>query len=393
MKLVSVLTSSLTSILASSFMMLGMAMDGFAQTTSQKIQQKGLKLPLEKIKLPPGFQISVFAEAPGARSLAVTPSGVVFVGTRGGQKENNVYRIKPNKAGDKAASVEVFSNNFNSPNGVAFKDGKLYVADISKITEFADAETESGQTSASRVLTQIFPTDGHHGWKFIRFGPDGKLYVPVGAPCNICDPKSDYARIFRLDVNGKDKEEVAQGVRNTVGFDFHPETKELWFTENGRDSLGDDIPGDEINRVTQIKEHFGFPYCHAGTISDKEFSGKDCKQFTSPEIVLRAHVAALGMRFYSGAQFPLEYKHQIFFAEHGSWNRTKPQGYRIEVASLTGTKITKVESFAEGWLQNESAWGRPVDIEIYKDGSLLVSDDKAGVVYRIRYTEPKNPPK
>ncbi|RYZ66682.1 MAG: sorbosone dehydrogenase family protein, partial [Proteobacteria bacterium] len=276
---------------------------------------------------------------------------------------------------------------------VAFKDGKLYVADIAMITEFADAETKPVKGLKTRVLPQTFPTDGHHGWKFIRFGPDGKLYVPVGAPCNICDPKTEYARIFKIDVNGKDKEEVAQGIRNTVGFDFHPDSKELWFTENGRDWMGDDTPGDEINRVTKAKEHFGFPFCHAGTIPDKEFTGKACKEFTAPEATLRAHVAALGMRFYTGAQFPLEYKHQILFAEHGSWNRAKPQGYRLGIATMSGDKITKVDSFAEGWLQNESDWGRPVDIEIYKDGSLLVSDDKAGVVYRISYTDPKKAPK
>jgi glucose/arabinose dehydrogenase len=355
------------------------------------IPQKEPKLALDKITLPPGFKISLFAVAPGARELAVSPSGTVFVGTQGGfGKGGNVYRIKVAKDGEKAESVEVLSDEFDSPNGVAFKDGKLYVADISAITEISDPEAQIGKTLKTRILAQSFPKDKHHGWKFIRFGPDGKLYVPVGAPCNICDPKTDYARIFRLDVNGKDKEEVAQGIRNTVGFDWHPTSKELWFTDNGRDWMGDDTPPDEINRVTKIGQNFGFPYCHGKNIPDKEFTGKNCgKDFTPPEFELRAHVASLGMRFYTGEQFPIEYKHQIFYAEHGSWNRAKPQGYRVAVATLKGNEVVKVEGFAEGWLQNGNDWGRPVDIEMYKDGSLLVSDDKAGVIYRISYSKPK----
>ncbi|MGZ3744382.1 MAG: PQQ-dependent sugar dehydrogenase [Pseudobdellovibrionaceae bacterium] len=343
---------------------------------------EGKKLPLEKLSLPPGFSITIFAEVPGARSLAVTPSGVVFVGSRGLGEEHNVYRIKNNK-------VEIIASNFKSPNGVAFKDGKLYVADISRITEFTDPENKTGKELHPRVLPQRFPTDTHHGWKFIRFGPDGKLYVPVGANCNICDPGKEYARIFRIDVKGRSKEEVAQGVRNTVGFDFHPQTKELWFTDNGRDWLGDDSPPDEVNRLTKIGQNFGFPFCSGKSTQNPEFTQKKCAEFTPPLVELRAHVAALGMRFYTGDNFPADYKGQIILAEHGSWNRTQPQGYRLTLVRLKNGDVEKVEGFIEGWLQGADAWGRPVDVEMYKDGSLLVSDDKAGVIYRVSYSAPK----
>jgi glucose/arabinose dehydrogenase len=338
---------------------------------------EGNKLPLDQIKLPPGFSISVFAEVPGARSLAVTPAGVVFVGSRG----DHVYRIKNGK-------VDVLASNFKSGNGVAFKDGKLYVADISRITVFTDPENKIGTDFNPKMLPQKFPTDTHHGWKFIRFGPDGKLYVPVGANCNICDPGTEYARIFRIDVDGTSKEEVAQGVRNTVGFDFHPQTKELWFTDNGRDWLGEDRPSDELNRLTKIGQNFGFPYCGGKDLQDPNFRQKKCADLTPPEVELRAHVAALGMRFYNGQSFPPDFEGQIILAEHGSWNRVKPQGYRLTLVRLKVGEPAKAEPFVEGWLQGNDAWGRPVDVEIYKDGSLLVSDDKAGVVYRISYSPP-----
>ncbi len=332
-------------------------------------------LPLNKLKLPPGFQISVWAQVEGARSLAVAPDGRVFVGTRTGDK---VHVIKDGK-------VQVFAAGLDKPNGVAFRDGKLYVAEISRILEFDASEKVKLPTKALRALPQKFPSDAHHGWKFIRFGPDGKLYVPVGANCNICDPGTEYARIYRIDVNGTSKEEVAQGVRNTVGFDFHPVSKELWFTDNGRDMLGDDIPPCEVNRLTQAGQNFGFPFCHGKNIQDPEFGRKECSAFTPPVIELRAHVAPLGLRFYMGSMFPTSYKNSLIFAEHGSWNRSVPQGYRLTFAKLNGDKVEKVEGFIEGWLQGETAWGRPVDVEMMADGSLLVSDDKAGVIYRVSY--------
>jgi glucose/arabinose dehydrogenase len=339
-------------------------------------------LPLDKIKMPSGFKISVFAEVPGARSLTIAPSGTVFVGSRGMGGVHNVYRIKNGK-------VDIIADNFKSPNGVAFKDDKLYVADIDKVTVFTDPENKSGKDLKPKVLPQRFPTDEHHGWKFIRFGPDGKLYIPVGANCNVCDPGKEYARIYRIDVNGTSKEEIAHGVRNTVGFDFDPVTKDLWFTDNGRDWMGDDLPPDELNHLTKVGEDFGFPYCHGKNVQDPDFKNKKCGEQIPPVVELRAHVAALGMRFYVGAQFPSEYKNRIFLAEHGSWNRAKPQGYRLTLVTFPPGVAPKAEGFAEGWLQGDDAWGRPVDVEIYKDGSLLVSDDKAGVVYQISYSPPK----
>ncbi|NUN05497.1 MAG: sorbosone dehydrogenase family protein [Bdellovibrio sp.] len=334
------------------------------------------KLPLETLKMPKGFSIAVWAEVPGARSLAQAPDGRVFVGTRNGDK---VYVVQNGKA-------EVLAQGLDTPNGVAYKDGKLYVAQISRILEFDVADTKKLPLKPLRTLEVKFPSDTHHGWKFIRFGPDGKLYVPVGANCNVCDAGTEYARIYRIDVNGKTKDVVAEGVRNTVGFDWHPTTKELWFTDNGRDWMGDDLPPCEVNRVSKEKEHFGFPYCHGDANLDPEFGkGKKCANFTAPAVELRAHVAPLGMRFYTGEQFPAEYKNNIILAEHGSWNRSKAQGYQLTLVKLNGAKAEKPVAFIEGWLQGDSAWGRPVDVEVLPDGSMLVSDDKAGVIYKLTY--------
>jgi glucose/arabinose dehydrogenase len=236
------------------------------------------------------------------------------------------------------------------------------------------------------VITDRFPRETHHGWKFIRFGPDGWLYVPVGAPCNIGEPDPAHALISRIKPDGTAYEVFARGIRNSVGFDWDPRSKELWFTDNGRDMLGDDLPSDELNHAARAGMHFGYPYCHQGDTADPEFGGKRaCAEFAPPAVKLGAHVASLGMRFYTGASFPAEYRNNIFVAEHGSWNRSKMIGYRIARVVVEGGRVTKHEVFAEGWLQNESAWGRPVDLEVMPDGSLLVSDDLAGVVYRIAY--------
>jgi glucose/arabinose dehydrogenase len=239
------------------------------------------------------------------------------------------------------------------------------------------------------VITDRFPKETSHGWKFIAFGPDGKLYVPVGAPCNICEPDPDrYALIARMNQDGSEYEVVARGVRNSVGFDWDPTTHDLWFTDNGRDYLGDHQPPDELNHASKAGLHFGYPYCHGETIPDPEYGNKHaCHEFTAPVVTLGPHVASLGMRFYTGAMFPLKYRQQIFIAEHGSWNRSEKIGYRITLVSRDEQGELRYSIFAEGWLQGQKAWGRPADVLVMPDGALLVSDDLAGVIYRISYRE------
>jgi glucose/arabinose dehydrogenase len=238
------------------------------------------------------------------------------------------------------------------------------------------------------VVADRLPKETHHGWKFIAFGPDGWLYVPVGAPCNVCEPDPErYAAILRMRPDGSQLQTYARGVRNSVGFDWHPDTHELWFTDNGRDMLGDDVPPDELNRAPRPGLHFGYPYCHGGTVADPEYGKKHaCSDFTPPAQALGAHVAALGMRFYTGTQFPPEYRGQIFIAEHGSWNRSEPSGYRVMLVKLDGNRAVSYTPFVSGWLQGRQAWGRPSDVLVLPDGSLLISDDYAGAIYRVRYT-------
>jgi glucose/arabinose dehydrogenase len=339
-------------------------------------------LPLERIKLPPGFEIGVFASSvPDARSLALGPAGVVFVGSRA----SSVYAVR--YSGAKATAVIALASGLRLPNGVAVRDGALYVAEVSRILRYDIGELLAGPASAKPVVvTDRYPGETHHGWKFIRFGPDGWLYVPVGAPCNICEPDPRHALISRIRPDGSGYEVFARGIRNSVGFDWDPRSKELWFTDNGRDMLGDDLPSDELNHAPRAGMNFGYPYCHQGDTADPQYGSKRaCSEFTPPEVKLGAHVASLGIRFYTGAQFPPEYRNNVFVAEHGSWNRSRKVGYRIARVVVEGGRAVKHEVFAEGWLQGESAWGRPVDLEVMPDGSLLVSDDQAGVIYRIAY--------
>lgn len=342
-------------------------------------------LPLETIQLPEGFEISLFAQGvPGARSLTLSPEGIVYVGSRSGGR---VYALPDRDANGVADQVVVIASGLNSPNGVAWREGDLFVAEISRILRFPAIDTKLEAPPQPIVVRAEFPTDGHHGWKFIAFGPDDRLYIPVGAPCNVClrdDPR--YASIMRMNVDGTNVEVFASGVRNTVGFDWDPTDGSLWFTDNGRDWLGDDAPPDELNRADAAGMHFGFPYCHGGTILDPELgTGHSCEAYIPPVRQLGAHVASLGMRFYDGEQFPAEYRGQIFIAEHGSWNRSTPDGYRVTLVKREGTDVTSYEPFATGWLQGGEVWGRPVDVLVLEDGSLLVSDDLAGVVYRITY--------
>ena len=342
-------------------------------------------LPLDKIRLPPGFRISIYADnVPGARSMALGPNGTLFVGTRG---EGKVYAVLDRNGDNRADQVITLAAGLNMPNGVAFRGGALYVAEVNRILRYDGIEARLTSPPTPVAINSSFPSDAHHGWKFIRFGPDGLLYVPVGAPCNICEPDpARYATIFRIKPDGTGLEQFARGVRNTVGFDWDPATGELWFTDNGRDWLGNDRPPDELNHAPRAGMHFGYPYCHGKEIADPEFGNEQpCRKSTPPIVELGPHVAALGMRFYTGSQFPAEYRGQIFIAEHGSWNRIPPSGYRITLVRLKDDRTARREIFAEGWLQSLTAWGRPVDVQVMPDGALLVSDDKAGAIYRISY--------
>jgi glucose/arabinose dehydrogenase len=339
---------------------------------------------LRDIKLPAGFEIHLYASVPNARSLTLSPKGTLFVGTRDG---GTVYAVTDRNGDHKGDEVFLLARDLDMPNGVAFRDGALYVAEVNRVIRFDQIEQHLTNPPAPVVVNSNFPTSRWHGWKFIRFGPDGLLYVPIGAPCNVCTTGDEpFASIMRMKPDGSALEVFAKGVRNTVGFDWHPQTQELWFTDNGRDMLGDDSPPDELNRAPQAGAHFGFPYCHGDDIADPHF-GKDrpCSDFISPAMKLGPHVAAIGMRFYTGTMFPEEYRDQIFIAEHGSWNRSTPLGYRIMLVRLADNHATKYEVFAEGWLQNGRAWGRPADVQVMPDGALLVSDDLAGAVYRISY--------
>ena len=351
---------------------------------------------LEKIVLPDGFKIEIYAsDVENARSMTVSPSGTVFVGNR---KSDNVFAlIDENNDGKVDKKYLITDKLKNMPNGVAFHEGDLYVAEVNKIWVFKDIENklelidENGFYPEDPILiTDDFPSDKHHGWKYIAIGPDNKLYVPVGAPCNICESRDEiYSTITRMDLDGSNREIYARGVRNTVGFTWNKETGEMWFTDNGRDMLGDNYPPCELNKVTKPDQHYGYPYCHGGDISDPEFGSKyACEDFIKPMQNLGPHVAPLGLKFYDGDMFPEEYKGDIFIAEHGSWNRTKKIGYRITRVKIKDNKSVGYEPFISGWLEKDinDAWGRPVDVVILEDGSMLISDDYANVIYRVTYS-------
>ena len=346
------------------------------------------KYNLSKIRLPAGFSIHVYAEVPNARSMTLSPSGILYVGNRGGE---NVYAVTDENKDGKGDKVYTIASGLQSPNGVAFKNGSLFIATITKILKLDNIESLLLNPPVPVTVYDKYPTDKHHGWKFISFGPDGKLYVPVGAPCNVCEKKNPvYSSITRMNADGTGIEVFAHGIRNTVGFSWHPVTGDLWFTDNGRDRMGNDMPADELNVAPRSGMHFGFPYCHQGDTPDPKFgNNKSCKDYTPPVQKLGPHVAALGMRFYTASMFPAEYNNQVFIAEHGSWNRSEPIGYRISLIQLDAKgKSLGYSTFAEGWLQPDKVLGRPVDVEIMKDGSMLVSDDHSGVVYRITYNKP-----
>ncbi|WP_413923246.1 PQQ-dependent sugar dehydrogenase [Candidatus Accumulibacter phosphatis] len=345
------------------------------------------RLPLERISLPPGFAIEVWAQVDNARQMALgahdAMGGTLFVGS---MRAGKVHAVSFD-ARSRAQRVTVIASGLQLPVGVAYRAGSLYVSAVSRILRYDDIERRLEHPPTPAVITDRLPAETHHGWKFMAFGPDGKLYVPVGAPCNICEPDPQrYANIMRMAPDGSRLETFASGVRNSVGFDWHPQTGELWFTDNGRDMLGDDLPADELNHAPRGGMHFGYPYCHGGDLPDPEFgTRRNCREFAAPAQQLGAHVAALGMRFYTGKMFPPEYRNQIFIAEHGSWNRSRKIGYRVALVRLQGNRAVAYETFASGWLQGETAWGRPADVLVLPDGSLLVADDHAGAIYRILY--------
>lgn len=341
---------------------------------------------LALIKLPPGFEIQLFAEnVENARQLALGDHGTVFAGSR---KAGLVHAIVDRDGDLFAEGIYVVDRDLNMPSGIEFRFGSLYVGAVDRILRYDDIESSLDHPPEPDVVTEGFPDKTHHGWKYLRFGPDSLLYVPVGAPCNTCD-EPGFAQIRRILADGSGMEVYAEGVRNSVGMAFHPHTKALWFTENGRDLMGDDLPGDELNVAPEAGLNFGFPWCHQGDTPDPEFGeGKSCADYTPPALILGAHVAALGLTFYTGDMFPRSYGNQLFIAQHGSWNRTEKTGYNILLVKFDDEGVvTGSEVFASGWLQGQENWGRPNDVLQMPDGSLLVSDDQAGVIYRISYSQ------
>lgn len=343
-------------------------------------RQKKLAL----IELPPGFEIAIYAEGvENARQLALGDNGTVFTGSR---EAGKVHAVVDDDGDHVADRVHLVDEGLNMPSGLEFRDGALYVGAVDRILRYDAIEQSLEQPPAPVVVTAAFPDKTHHGWKYLRFGPDGLLYVPVGAPCNICD-EPGFAEIRRIRADGTNMETFVRGVRNSVGLAFHPDSGELWFTDNGRDMLGDDLPGDELNHAPRSGLHFGYPWCHQGDSPDPDFGkGKSCADYTPPALTLGAHVAALGLAFYTGDMFPEEYRQQLFIAQHGSWNRSSKVGYNVLLVRFDDQgRIAGSEVFASGWLQGQDNWGRPNDVLQLPDGSLLVADDQAGAIYRISY--------
>ena len=349
---------------------------------------------LAKVNLPDGFKISIYAaNVVDARSMARTEDGkTIFVGNR---RRRNVYALTDTNGDMVVDKVDTIATGLNMPNGVVFRDGDLYVAEVNKIHRFTNI-MDNLDNPVSEVIYDQYPTDGHHGWKFIAFGPDGKLYVPVGAPCNVCDKEGEnevYACITRMNPDGSDMEVYVKGVRNTVGFAWHPETGDMWFNDNGRDRLGDNLPACELNHVSAQGDHFGFPFWHQGDVADPDFGDQRSRnEFVEPAYKYEAHSAPLGLRFYEGKMFPKKFKNNLIVAQHGSWDRSKEAGhigYQLRLVQIEGDKVVGSEIFADGWLDKATnkGWGKPVDVMEMPDGSILVSDDINHCIYRISYGE------
>jgi glucose/arabinose dehydrogenase len=342
------------------------------------------EIPLASYKLPPGFKAEIWASGmPGIRALVRGDNGKYYAGTRG---IGRVYEITD--AGG-ARTSRVVVDKLVQPAGVAYRNGSLIVMAIDKVLRFDGIATNPNAAPVDMTAAFQLPKEQHHNWKYIAFGPDGKLYVPFGAPCNICEPGAEYAQIRRYNADGSGMEVIARGVRNTQGFDWHPVTKELWFTDHGRDWMGDDGPEDELNRMARTGQNFGFPYCHAGGIPDPDIARANaCSGVTLPVTTMGPHAAAMGVHFYTGSMFPAEYRNAMFVARKGSWNRTKKFGYDVVVvrADASGASA-RVEPFMTGFMNpaDDSFSGRPTYFLQQPDGSLLVSDEQLGAVYRISY--------
>lgn len=350
-----------------------------------------VRADVDKLRLPTGFEVELFTdEVPGARSLTMGQEGTVFVGTRG---EGKVYAVVDADGDGRAEQVHTIAEGLKQPNGVAFREGDLFVAEVERVLRYGSIESQLADPPEPEVIFEGFPDQESHGWKYIGFAPDDMLYVTVGVPCNICRPDNPIqGTIVRMNPDGSGLEIFAAGLRNSVGFDWNPSTGEFWFTDNGRDWLGSDLPPDELNRASEAGLHFGFPYVYADNQPDPEFEDRDPPAglppiggFIPPVQALGPHVAALGMRFYDGQMFPAQYQGDVFIAEHGSWNRIDPIGYRVTRVRIEGNEASGYETFASGWLEGRQAWGRPVDVEVMPDGALLVSDDRNGAIYRIAH--------
>jgi len=342
------------------------------------------KIPIGKIKVPPGFKVELWAAGiHNARAMTLGTKGTLFVSSRlpGG----NVYALV-DKAGKR--EVKVIAQKLDMPNGVAFRDGTLYVAAQNRIIKWEGIEDKLDNPGEPVAVIESLPKHGPHGWKYLAFGPDGKLYFNIGAPCNICLPPETNANISRINPDGTGFEYVARGVRNSVGFDWHPVTKELYFTNHGRDWLGEDLPNDTLHQVSSRNvPHFGYPFCHQGDVLDPDFgTGRACSEFNTPLLKLGPHIAPIGTMFYTGNMFPGPYKNRLFIVQRGSWNRTEKLGYGIVTVTLAMGQPPKQEGFASGWLENNQPWGRPAYLYQMPDGALLLSDDHVGAIYRISST-------
>ncbi|ACI51205.1 putative L-sorbosone dehydrogenase [Gluconacetobacter diazotrophicus PA1 5] len=347
--------------------------------------------PVARLRLPPGFHVSVYTDqVPSAREMAIGARGTLFVGS---MTAGAVYAVTDDGPG-RGRRVRVVARGLTMPVGVAFRDGDLYISDVRDIVVLRGIEDRLDHPPAPQVAVPDLPWRvGDHGWKFIAFGPDSKLYVPIGAPCNICDVGHRFGRLMRMNPDGTGREDVAYGLRNSVGFTWQPGQPgqpgagTLWFTDNGRDLMGDDVPSDELNRVDHAGQSFGYPYCHQGDVPDPVFGrGHPCSDFTPPVLKLGAHVAALGLRFYTGSQFPAAWRGALLIAEHGSWNRSRLAGYRVMAVRFgPDGGIASYVPLIDGFQQDETPWGRPADVQPLPDGSVLVSDDLAGAIYRVTY--------